>query len=596
MSEIATEFLIGNPPDSCRECWGCVRVCPVQAIRVVNRRSEVIPQRCVKCGDCVTACGSGGHTVRDDLPRVAELLDSGRPVVAVLATEFLAAMHPMSFDELEWALDAAGFHGTETTLLGEEMVAAVYEQLHAAARGWVVLRSTCPVATAWVTRYHPSLVDSLAPVVPPYIAQALLVKELYPADTAVVYVSPCYARKDEIDDPAFAGAVDVAIGFDELKRLIAWPDARMPAEFPAASRVPRPRLDKQISLTDGFPRTTLAARDMTARDVVTVRGPERIGELLGAIDRGETGPLIVDMLYCDGCVDGPATGSELSVYAKRRLFTETVGSPAAAPAGVDTRSVLAHLPALGLDRAFSASPVPTRAYSDEQIDACLAEGEFADRTQVLDCGACGYDACIDHAIAVLSGDSSWDMCFPLEHKRLLRNNEALEESATLDPVTGLWNRRVFSERLATEFARYQRYGAPLTLLMIDLDGFKAVNDGYGHTTGDAVLERIGTVVRETVRETDIPARFGGDEFGLILPNVGKTAGYAVAEKLRGVIAGERVAVVDPDREGEVSVTISVGLASAGPSASDADRLLEAADRALYRSKELGRDRVMIAPD
>lgn len=592
----AEGFLIGNPPDSCRECWGCVRVCPVQAIRVVDRRSEVIPERCVKCGECVDACGSSGHVVRDDLPRVRALLDSGRLVVAVLATEFRAAMHPMSPGELEWALDEAGFHGTETTLLGEEIVAAAYELLHADVRDSVVLRSTCPVAVAWVTHYHPALVDSLAPVVPPYIAQALLVKALYPADTAVVYVSPCYARKDEIDDPLFEGAVDVAIDFNELKRLIAWPEARMPVEERTSTGVRGPQLAKRISLTDGFPRQTLAERDMTARDVVTMRGPASIGELLGAIERGETGPLIVDMLYCDGCVDGPATGSELSVYAKRRLFATPAGRSVPAFAPVDTRSVIGYLPALNLGRTFTPSSVLTRVFSDDEIDTCLAEGEFLDRAQVLDCGACGYDTCVEHAIAVLAGDSSWDMCFPLEHKRLQRNNAALEESATLDSVTGLWNHRVFSERLATEFARYQRYGAPLTLLMIDLDGFKEVNDGYGHTTGDAILQRVGVVMREAVRETDIPARYGGDEFALILPGVGKTAGYAVAEKLRAAVASERIAVVDPDRNGEVSITISVGLASAGPSAPDAERLLVVADRALYRSKELGRDRVMIAPD
>jgi diguanylate cyclase (GGDEF)-like protein len=596
MTERVGAFLIGNPPESCRECWGCVRVCPVQAIRVVDRRSEVIPERCIKCGECVDACGSAGHVVRDDLPRVRELLESGRPVVVVLATEFRAAMHPMSADALEWALDEAGFHGTETTLLGEEIVAAAYERLHADVGSSVVLRSTCPVAVALVTRYHPSLAGMLAPIVPPYVAQARLVKKLYPDDTAVVYVSPCYARKDEVADPLFTGAVDVAIDFNELKRLISWPEVEMPVEERRMPGVRRPQLAKEISLTDGFPRQTLTARDMTARDVVSVRGAARIGELLGAIERGETGPLIVDMLFCDGCVDGPATGSELSVYAKRQLFGTAAGASAPPPPSVDTRSVLRHLPPIDLRRAFTAAPVVRRTFSDDEVDSCLAEGEFADRAQVLDCGACGYDTCVEHAIAVLSGDSSWDMCFPLEHKRLQRNNAALEESATLDSVTGLWNRRVFSERLSTEFARYQRYGAPLTLLMIDLDGFKEVNDGYGHTTGDAILQRAGAVMRTAVRETDIPARYGGDEFGLILPGVGKTAGYAVAEKLRAAIASERIAVVDPDRAGEVSVTISIGLASAGPSAPDPERLLEAADRALYRAKELGRDRVMIAPD
>ena len=589
-------FLIENPPDYCRECWGCVRVCPVKAIRVSGRRSEVVPERCVKCGACVNACGSGGHVVRQDLPRVRELLESGRPVVAVLATEWRAALHPMTLADVEWAMAEAGFSATETTLLGEEVVAAEYERVHAAADGAIVLRSTCPVAVAWVTRYHPALVDLLAPVLPPYQAQARLVRSVYPEGTAVVYVSPCYARKDEVADPAFHGAVDVAIGFDELRQLLSWPAPRIPAGQRVAPGSWKPDLAKQLSLTDGFPRTTLAERDMTSRGVVSVRGATQITGVLGAIERGETGPIIVDMLYCDSCIDGPAVGSELSRYAKRGLFSVPTRGAALAAVPVDTRSVLEHLPPLALGRSFVADPVAGERFSDAEIDECLAEGEFADRADVLDCGACGYDTCVEHAIAVLGGDSSWEMCFPLERKRLERSNESLKESATLDALTGLWNRRGFSERLENEVARHRRYGAPLTLLMIDLDGFKAINDGHGHAAGDSVLQAVGAVMRECVRETDIPARYGGDEFGLILPGVGKTAGYAVAEKLREAVAATRVTVAGAGRSEEVGITLSVGLAAAGPSATDADTLFEAADRALYRAKESGRDRVMIAPD
>ena len=502
----------------------------------------------------------------------------------------------MSRQELEWALEDAGFDAVETTLLGEEVVAAAYERLHDATNGSVVLRSTCPVAVAWLTRFHPSLIDRLAPVVPPYIAQARLVKEVYPAGTAVVYVSPCYARKDEIGDPSLEGAVDVAIDFGELKRLISWPIERLPVDMSAKRGPHRPDLVKEISLTDGFPRRTLAERDMTARDVVTVRGAVQIDKLLGAIRRGETGSIIVDMLYCDACIDGPATGSELSAFAKRRLFTAVTGPSSVNPAPVDTRSILGHLPRVELARAFVPAPVQERTFSEHEVDECLAEGEFPDRTHVLDCGACGYDTCVEHATAILAGDSSWDMCFPLQRTRLERSKAALEEFATVDALTGLWNRRVFSERLAGEFARYQRYGAPLALLMIDLDGFKEINDGYGHATGDAVLRSAGALMRSTVRETDIPARYGGDEFGLILPGIGTTAGYAVAEKLREAIAAKKVPIADSAREGAVSVTVSVGLASAGPSTPDSERLLEMADRALYRAKELGRNRVMISPD
>jgi ferredoxin len=98
------EPLIAPRKDLCRECWGCVRHCPVQAIRVVDRHSEVIAERCVACGICVTSCGSAGHMVRDDTGRVLELLAADEPVVAVLASEFPAALHPMTPPEVEAAL------------------------------------------------------------------------------------------------------------------------------------------------------------------------------------------------------------------------------------------------------------------------------------------------------------------------------------------------------------------------------------------------------------------------------------------------------------------------------------------------------------
>ncbi len=589
-------FLIVSPTGACRECRGCVRTCPVKAIRIREGRPEVVPERCVKCGECVDACGVGGHAVRSDLPAVRALLDSGRPVVAVLATEWRAAMHPLALADLEWAMAEAGFAATETTLLGEEVIATEYERVHAEADGSVVLRSTCPVAVEWVRRYHPGLVDLLVPVLPPYQAQARLVRSVYPDDVAVVYVSPCYARKDEVADPAFGGAVDVAIGFDELKQLLPAPASLEPASRRPAPGSWRPDLAKELSLTDGFPRTTLAARDMTARDVVRVRGAARISGVLGAIERGETGPLIVDVLYCDSCIDGPAVSTDLSAYARRRLFAVPERGAALASVRVGTRSVLEHLPPLELGRAFEPDPVAAPSFSDAEIDACLAEGEFASRADVLDCGACGYDTCVEHAVAVLAGDSAWEMCVPLERARFERDAEALKESATLDPLTGLWNRRGFTERLDTEVARHQRYGSPLTLLMIDLDGFKGVNDTHGHSTGDALLQAVGAVMRACIRETDVPSRYGGDEFALILPGVGKTAGYAVAEKLRAAVAGTRVAVAATGGVVETGITLSVGLAAAGPSAANAHDLFEAADRALYRAKQAGRDRVMIAPD
>ncbi|MDA3937547.1 MAG: diguanylate cyclase, partial [Actinomycetota bacterium] len=286
---------------------------------------------------------------------------------------------------------------------------------------------------------------------------------------------------------------------------------------------------------------------------------------------------------------GPAVNPGLSVFAKRNIVT------AGASTVVGGRTLLRYLPAVEMRRSFTSDPVVVPTPTDSEIDEVLAEGEFSSRDGVIDCGACGYSTCVEHAVAIHQGSSTWEMCFPLQRTLLEREGDRLREHATIDPLTGLWNRRVFNERLADEVARLRRYGSAVSLLMIDLDDFKSVNDRYGHVVGDHVLSAVGALLGETIRETDIPVRYGGDEFALILPGVDKTAAYAVAEKVRSAVRELRVGIAPTGNGSHVSIAVSIGVASAGLTCSDTVELLEAADGALYRAKESGRDRVMIAP-
>ncbi len=585
-------LLIQGTAEGCRECWACVRYCPVDAIRAVGGHPEVVAEKCIRCGSCVSACGNGGRVVRDDLPGVLGLLESGRPVVALLATEFVAALHPLKPPEIERKLEAAGFYSVESTFLGEEMVAEAYERMHGRADLPLTLRSTCPVVVDLVRKYHPVLVPALAPIVPPYMAQARMIRQLYPDDVAVVYASPCYARKDEIRNPEFEGLIDVAVDFVELRTLLhsdRTPEVRLHMSECGAHR-PMPL--KEVSLTDGFPRQTLMSRNMTDSDIVKVRGIRQTETLLNAMEAGETAPLVVDMLSCEGCLDGPTVNPGMSVFAKRNVVTAEQESRASAVVG--GRALLRYLPAVELRRTFKANPVRVPYPDEDQIDAALADGDMT-RESAIDCGACGHDTCVEHAVAVLQGNGTWAVCLPLQRERLEEEGTRLRESASIDVLTGLWNRRAFNERLAEEVARTRRYGTPLSLLMIDLDGFKEVNDKYGHLAGDRLLAAMGTVLRESIRETDIPVRYGGDEFAVVLPGVGKTEAYAVAEKLRYAIDSVRVGAENNGDELRVSASASVGVASVGHSCTSALDLLEAADRALYQAKESGRNRVMIAP-
>ena len=165
--------------------------------------------------------------------------------------------------------------------------------------------------------------------------------------------------------------------------------------------------------------------------------------------------------------------------------------------------------------------------------------------------------------------------------------QTLELSFT-DALTGVPNRRQLFLRLENELSRSLRFADPLSLLMIDLDLFKRINDAHGHTVGDGVLRGVALALRRNIRKIDIVARYGGEEFCVVLPRVAKPEAMEVAEKLRHAVAA--ATLPGPEGQPPLSVTISVGVATLGErTRQDIAGLIEKADSALYEAKRLGRD-------
>ncbi|RMG89898.1 MAG: GGDEF domain-containing protein [Candidatus Dadabacteria bacterium] len=167
---------------------------------------------------------------------------------------------------------------------------------------------------------------------------------------------------------------------------------------------------------------------------------------------------------------------------------------------------------------------------------------------------------------------------------------ALRSQSLRDPLTGLWNRGAWEDRLAEEAARARRYGQPFSVILWDVDRFKEVNDRHGHLAGDMVLQSLAGRTLQMLRRSDFVARYGGEEFAVLLPHAEEEAARIVAEKIRRIAADREVAT----RAGPIRVTLSAGVATWVPG-EEALELVDRADRALYRAKEAGRNRVEVAP-
>jgi diguanylate cyclase (GGDEF)-like protein len=181
----------------------------------------------------------------------------------------------------------------------------------------------------------------------------------------------------------------------------------------------------------------------------------------------------------------------------------------------------------------------------------------------------------------------------LQTATLTQRVSTLEQESIIDPVTGVYNRRHFDRSMEEEIKRANRYGLPLSLLLIDIDHFKRVNDMWGHDIGDLVLKDMGKLILTVVRRTDIVARYGGDEFAIIAPHTTVSVARKLAERLRRVFEKSDImpAGKGQDRQ-RFTVTASIGVAGLNQKGADDVTLVKTADEALYKAKQAGRNRVV----
>jgi diguanylate cyclase (GGDEF)-like protein len=554
-------------PDLCVACLACVRVCPADAVGVEAGRVWIVDEVCTRCGVCLPACPHEAIRAVGDLDRAVALAEAQQAAL-ILSVESAAFYFPVTPEQVVNACYAAGFQVVQRGVLGEELVAEEYLRLWADPGWGTLIRSTCPIVTEMVRERYPELVPYLAPVATPVAAEARYLRATHGAATPIVYAGVCLA-----DGQA---DVDAVITFEELSQLFGRRGVRLEAQAQYFTRIPEERR-RHLSTAGGLPLGLLMEERQASRRFRKVRGLGGLESIAHAVavDRIDLG--FVDLLPCEGCLDHPLMGPREGLFRRREIVEAT--EPPRAPTAVVDADVAQRVQ---LGAVFALERAPGRP-PPAQVEAMLAQVGMAPNGRPWDCGACGYATCRGFAEAAVLGRTTLKSCPPyLEREARVARAQAAE-----DGLTGLATLRVLRERLANEVARSKRSGEEFAVLFVDVDNFKQVNDRHGHEAGNLVLRGTARELLSVVRSTDFAARYGGDEFVVVLVRTGLDGARSVAEKVRS-----RVAVLGRELGYPAKlITVSIGVAAYTPRANGEEDVLVAADRALYHAKTTGRNRV-----
>ena len=547
--------------EKCVSCLACARVCPVEAVAVNGSAVSIVEESCIKCGICVPACPHDAIDAAGDFDRALALAARGDSAL-ILSVEAGVHFYPLLPEQVVNACYHAGFRTVHRGVMGDELVAAEYQRLLTDPDWGTMIRSTCPVVVEKVRAEYPELVPYLAPVKTPISAEALYLKGMYGEDLPIVYAGVCLTEGGT--------QVDAAITFTELAKLFEARGVEVVAEEATFERIPEEQR-RHISTAGGLPLAILQQERQASRRFRKVRGLDQLDAIAHAVAVEKMDLGFLDILPCEGCLDHPLMGPKAELYKRRRIQDGAEPRRSALP--VVDPDVPVDIEAAFEVRTNGHHP-PAR-----ELQAVLARIGTAPSGKPWDCGACGFRTCWQFAEAMLNGRATLRACPPYHEKRA---SEATEQ-ASVDDLTGLATYRVLKDRLAQELARSSRSSDPFSVLFMDLDRFKQLNDERGHEEGSRVLAAVGQALSRVVRSTDLAARYGGDEFVVVLVRTGPSGAVTVAEAVRGAIEalGQSLGL------GAGVVTVSVGIASHDPAMTEKHDVLASADKALYRAKAKG---------
>ena len=509
--------------ERCRMCYTCVRECPAKAIRVADGQAEVIAQRCIACGNCVRLCSQGAKQIRSGVEQVEWLLTLGLPVVACVAPSFPAEFTDMDYRHLVGMIRALGFNRVHEVGFGADLVARQYRRLMTDTNGKRYITTTCPALVGYVERYHPELVSALAPIVSPMIATARMVRRLHGENTRVVFIGPCIAKKAEAEAPPVAREVDAVLTFGELRAMFRARGLRPEEVEDGDFDPPHGATGALYAVSRGFLQAADMHEDLMTGEIVATQGRTNMVEALEEFSDGDLGAKLLEVICCEGCIMGAGISTERPLFFRRRQVRKHVCRRIESLDHAQWCEDMERLADLDLRREFEPNDQRIRTPAREEIDEIMGRmGKYMPKDE-LNCGACGYDTCREHAIAIFKGLAESEMCLPntidqlrralkdvaSSHEQLASAQEALVQSEKLasmgqlaagiaHEVNNPLGVVLVYAHLLLEDCKDQAIRDDLTMIAEQADRCKKIVAGLLHFARQNRLSRAATDVRDLV--------------------------------------------------------------------------------------------------
>jgi signal transduction histidine kinase/iron only hydrogenase large subunit-like protein len=431
--------------EKCRVCYTCVRECPAKAIRIMDGQAQVIGERCIGCGNCVRVCSQHAKEVTSSIPEVEQLLQSGDKIAACVAPSFPAEFPDMEAPLMVAMIRALGFDLVNEVAFGADLVASKYRDLINHTENQSYIATTCPAIVGYIERYHPKLVESLAPIVSPMVAIARVIRHMYGDEVKIVFIGPCIAKKSEACSHNLPDEVNAALTFSELRQMFTIQNLSSAELEPVDFDPPHAGLGALFPVSRGLLQAANIREDLTTSDVITADGRSDFVEAIKEFETGALEPKLLEVLCCNGCIMGAGMTTSAPLFRRRAQVSQYVRHHMHEIDLDEVRRSNAEFADMDLNRRFSANDQRISVPSEQEMNEILLRMGKHSPGDELNCGACGYDTCREHAIAIYKGLAESEMCLPytierlrstvsdlaISHEQLASAQEALMQSEKL---------------------------------------------------------------------------------------------------------------------------------------------------------------------